>query len=247
VPLERVPQSVNFAATRSQVRELDRIAIEQYGIPGIVLMENAARACALAAADMLGGVDGKQVAVLCGKGNTGGDGFAIARHLTNWGAQVRLLLLASADDVLARSGESATNLDIALKMAIPLCELHDGQEAAGAIAGCAGADLMVDALLGTGLTGPVWEPHLTAIRALNALNVPVLAVDVPSGLDCDTGRPLGDAVRADRTVTFVFSKVGFGRPGATDYTGPVEVAEISIPRAAIERVLAEWQSEADSR
>jgi len=247
VSSERAPQDLNFAATCRQVRELDRIAIEEYGIPGIVLMENAARACALAAEDMLGGAQGRRVAVLCGKGNNGGDGFAVARHLTNWGSQVRILLLASAGDILAGPGETATNLRVALKMGIPLDELRDAEGVAGAVAGCADADLIVDALLGTGISGQVREPYLGAIRALNALGVPVLAVDVPSGLDCDTGRPLGEAVRADRTVTFVFRKVGFGRPGAAQYTGQVQVAEIGIPRPAIERKLAEWRSEAATR
>jgi NAD(P)H-hydrate epimerase len=225
------------AATREQIRELDRIAIQDYGIPGLVLMENAGRACARAAADMLDRLDGPDVVVLCGRGNNSGDGFVIARHLANWGAAVEILLLTPAGEVLKGEGEAAVNLRIALNMGIPLHQLEEPDRTAQAIRDRGEADLLVDALLGTGLTGEVREPYRSAIEAVNRCSCPVLAVDVPSGLDCDTGRPLGVAVRADRTVTFALSKVGFTEAGADAYTGRVEVAEISIPRAAIERIV----------
>jgi NAD(P)H-hydrate epimerase len=233
-----------FAATREQVRELDRIAIGQYGLPGLMLMENAGHRCALHAADMLGGAAGKKVAVLCGPGNNGGDGFVLARHLTNWGAQVRVILLGQTSRVLEGAGETSVNLDIILKMGIPVREAPCGDDFARELAACQDAQLLVDALLGTGLTGSVREPFLCAISGVNAAGRPVLAVDVPSGLDCNTGRPLGAAVRADRTVTFVLNKIGFTAPGAAEFTGRVEVAEISIPRRLIEEKLREWQSEA---
>ncbi len=226
------------AATREQIRRLDRIAIEHYGIPGAILMENAGRACAEAAADMLGGAEGRRVLVVCGKGNNGGDGFVLARHLANRGARVEVLLLARIADVLEADGESALNLRIARRMETPVRELADAEEAQGAIGEMEGCDLVVDALLGTGVSGEVREPFRSAIEAINAQQAPVLAVDVPSGLDCDTGEPLGVAVRADRTVTFAVAKAGFTRSGAEAYTGPVEVAEIGIPRAEIETLLS---------
>ncbi|KPK62251.1 MAG: hypothetical protein AMK73_06450 [Planctomycetes bacterium SM23_32] len=225
------------AATREQIRELDRVAVQDYAIAGLVLMENAGRACARAAADMLGGADGARATVLCGRGNNGGDGFVAARHLSNWGAHVEVLLLARLDELLQGEGEAAANLRIILNMGLPVHEVTRPDQVAAAVRERADCDLMVDALLGTGTTGEVREPYRSAIRALNACERPVLAVDVPSGLDCNTGRPLGVAVRADRTVTFVLSKVGFTQAGAAAYTGRVEVAEIGIPRAAVERIV----------
>jgi NAD(P)H-hydrate epimerase len=224
-------------ATREQIRKLDGIAIEEYGIEGVILMENAGRRCARAAADMLGDPADKTVAVLCGRGNNGGDGFVVARHLSNWGARVEVLLLAAADDVLAGGGETSANLRIILNMGIRVREVPSAGQVAEALRQQCGSDLLVDALLGTGARGEVREPFLSAIRAVNEAGCRVLAIDVPSGLDCDTGKPLGEAVRAERTVTFVCSKAGFARPGADLYTGKVAVAEISIPRAAIDRVL----------
>jgi hydroxyethylthiazole kinase-like uncharacterized protein yjeF len=226
------------AATREQVRELDRMAIEHYGISGLILMENAGHRCALAAAEMLGGAHGKRVTVLCGGGNNGGDGFVIARHLTNWGADVTVLLLAEINNVLRRGGDASVNLEIVLNMDIPLHEVADAERFQRSFAPCLDADLLVDALLGTGAQGAVRDPFATAIRAVNASGRPVLAVDVPSGLDCNTGQPLGEAVRADRTVTFVLSKVGFAVPGAEAFTGQVQVAEISIPRDAVIRAVS---------
>ncbi|MCK4373740.1 MAG: NAD(P)H-hydrate epimerase, partial [Candidatus Brocadiae bacterium] len=192
-----------FAAIREQVRELDRAAIEDYGVQGLILMENAGRRCARVAADMIGGAQGKRVTVLCGKGNNGGDGFVVARHLSNWGARVSVLLLAAIEDVLAQANEASVNLRIILNICIPVDEVPSAEEVVRAVRERAGSDLLVDGLLGTGVRGEVRDPFRSAIEAVNECNRPVLAIDVPSGLDCDTGEPLGTAVRAERTVTFV--------------------------------------------
>lgn len=234
---------MSFAATRQQARELDRIAMQDYAIPGVILMENAGRACASAAAQMLGSAEDARVLVLAGKGNNGGDGYVVARHLCNWGAGVRVLLLASRDDILAGEGETPDNLRVVLSMGIPVDELDSAEDVERALTEHSDADLIVDALLGTGVRGAVREPYLGAIEVVNRAGRPVLAIDVPSGLDCDTGEPLGAAVRARVTVTMAVNKLGFTRPGADAYTGRVEVAEISIPRAAIERLAAGGRSE----
>ncbi|MCD6416380.1 MAG: NAD(P)H-hydrate epimerase [Planctomycetes bacterium] len=223
------------AVTRKQMRELDRIAIEEYAIPGQILMENAGRACARAAREMLADVWAARVVVFCGRGNNGGDGFVVARHLTNWGGQVQVLLLGHAEHILQQGGEAAVNLRIIRNMDVPVLELDDAEAAAQAVASVE-ADLVVDALLGTGASGEVREPFRSVIAAINQLETTVLAVDIPSGLDCDSGEPLGIAVRADRTVTFAAMKLGFGRGRAGEYTGRVQVAEISIPRREIERM-----------
>jgi len=236
--------SDRFAVNREQIRELDRIAIEDYDIPGVILMENAGRACAEVAHDMLGDADGQRVTILCGRGNNGGDGFVVARHLANRGADITILLLAEAAEVLERGGEAAINLRIIQRMGLRTQQLDSAQAVAGAIRAHSGADLFVDALLGTGISGAVREPFRTAIEVLNECDAPVLAVDVPSGLDCDTGEPMGVAVRADTTVTFAVNKVGLTRPGAADWSGDVRVAEISIPRVAFEEKISQWQTEA---
>jgi len=232
---------MQFSATREQIREIDRRAIQEFGVKGLILMENAGRACAQEAEGMLGGAEGKEVAILCGPGNNGGDGFVVARHLANRAAAVRIHLLGSVDKVLHSAGDAAVNLEIALNMDIPLAEISDP----GAVEQAAGkweaADLIVDAMLGTGLRGQVRQPFLSAICVLNGLGCPVLAVDIPSGLDCDTGNPLGAAVRADRTVTFVLNKKGFLQPEAVQYTGRVVVADISVPRRLIEQLVAAWR------
>ncbi len=234
-----------FAVNREQIRELDRIAIEEYDVPGVILMENAGRACAEEARRMLEGEGADRcVAVLCGRGNNGGDGFVVARHLANAGADVTVLLLAGAARVLERGGETAINLRIIRKMGLRIEELETPDAVARAVRAHAGADLLVDALLGTGLSGPVREPFRAAIEALNRHGAPVLAVDIPSGLDCDTGEPLGIAVRAARTVTFAVNKLGLSRPAAGSWAGTVTVAEISIPRVAIMQKLKQWQAEA---
>ncbi len=233
----------NYAVTRQQMRELDRIAIEEYEIPGLILMENAGRACAQAALEMLDGTDEPRAVVLCGRGNNGGDGFVVARHLLNREAQVTALLLGAVADVLEDGGEAAVNLKIVRNMGIEPVELSSADEARAALGEGSGAHLLVDALLGTGISGEVRQPFRGAIRAVNQAGMPVLAVDVPSGLDCDTGLPLGVAVRAKRTVTFGLLKRGLVRPEARPYTGELEVAQISIPRALITRKIQEWEAE----
>ena len=216
--------------TRSQVREIDRRAIEEFGLPGIVLMENAGRG----AAELLHGVAPRaSVAIVCGKGNNAGDGFVIARHLENLGHAVRLLL---ACDPAELRGDAAIAWRVAEKAGIPAAPLAAATEAEWERA-LAGADWIVDALLGTGATGEPRGAIATAIEAVNAAarhGAQVFAVDLPSGLDCDTGQPLGPCVRADVTATFVARKVGFDAPVAAPWLGDVHVVGIGAPRALLE-------------
>jgi NAD(P)H-hydrate epimerase len=204
--------------TRSQVRELDRRAIEEFGVPGIVLMENAGRGAAEILLRL--GVQGT-VAICCGKGNNGGDGFVIARHLDLRNVSVRVHLLVPPDEL---TGDAAVNCNIVVRSRIPIVSGFETLQ---------DADWIVDALLGTGLSGPVRHPFLGAIEAINQMRKKVLAVDLPSGLDCDTGLPLGAAVRADHTVTFVAPKAGFQNPAARPWLGQIHVADIGAPRALI--------------
>jgi len=217
--------------TRAEVREIDRLAAAEYGLPGIVLMENAgANAARLLAARGVAG----PVTVVCGPGNNGGDGFVIARHLELHGCAVRLLLACDVDHF---DGDAAVNARVAVRAGLPIEPLA----AAGADdwrRALAGADWIVDALLGTGASGAPRGPVATAIAGIVAARdagARVLAVDLPSGLDCDTGATPGACVRADVTATFVARKPGFDAPGAAALVGTVYVLDIGVPRALLAR------------
>jgi NAD(P)H-hydrate epimerase len=211
--------------TRDEVRSIDRRAIEEYGVPGVVLMENAGRGAAGVLIAL--GIPGP-VAICCGKGNNGGDGYVIARHLDNHGLPVRVFLFAKPDEL---TGDAAINYHIIVKAGLPIT-IHTDGSLSDAILGeeLAGSAWIVDALFGTGLTGAVRPPLDRVIGAINAAKASVLAVDIPSGLDCDTGLPLGPCVRAGHTVTFVAEKQGFANPDARPWLGQVHVVDIGAPR-----------------
>jgi NAD(P)H-hydrate epimerase len=212
--------------TRAQVREIDRRSVEKFHIPGVVLMENAARAVTDVATEMLRGVKQPGVLIVCGGGNNGGDGFAVGRHLHNRGVDVEIALAHSS----GYRDEAAANLRIIQAMDLPRIPIAEADVALGA-----GIDLIIDALFGTGLETPPRDARW--VQWMNDAEVPILAVDLPSGMDCDTGEPLGPAcIRATRTVTFVAEKVGFSNPNARQYLGEITVGDIGCPRELIEDV-----------
>jgi NAD(P)H-hydrate epimerase len=215
---------MNQFLTREQVRALDRRAIDEFGVPGVVLMENAGRGAAELLIRL--GIHGR-VVVCCGKGNNGGDGFVIARHLANHQVPVRILLFCPPEEL---SGDAAINYRIAAGLKLPL-EVFAGPAPDFQVVEreLAAAEWVVDALFGTGLSGPVRAPLDRVIEAINASPARVLAVDIPSGLDCDTGRPFGATVRADYTVTFAAQKTGFANPESRAWTGLVHLADIGVP------------------
>jgi NAD(P)H-hydrate epimerase len=216
--------------TRQQVREVDRRAIEQYHVPGIVLMENAANEAAACIRTGMMTVFRRNwpIVVICGGGNNGGDGLAIARHLHNHGKQVKILL---AIDPAKYKGDALINWEIVQAMRLPVSPF-DERELKLPVRG-----MIVDALFGTGLTEAPREPFPAIARAINTSGHEVFAVDLPSGLDCDTGQPLGECVRARHTITFVAEKSGFANPASRQYTGEVTVADIGCPRQIIDEVL----------
>ena len=221
--------------TRAEVREIDRRAIAELGVPGVVLMENAGLGLTAAVLRELAArrVDpAAPVAIVCGAGNNGGDGLVLARHLQLAG-RTGVVLYCGDRARADRTSEAGINLGIVERAGIPLEETRDGAALAAALARLA-PGLVVDALYGTGLAGPLREPGLSLVGAIDGCGRAVVAVDIPSGLDCDTGRPLGAAVRAVRTVTFVAGKVGFAAPGARAWTGEVEVVAIGCPPRAWE-------------
>lgn len=214
--------------SREQARALDRRAMEEFGVPGVVLMENAGRGMAELLRTL--GING-WVVVCCGKGNNGGDGFVIARHLDNFGVPVRVLLFA---DPARLSGDAAINHHILAASGIPLAVFAGSAVDEHRLRSeLAGADWVVDALLGSGLGGPVQAPYDRVIAAINEAGVRVFAVDIPSGLDSDTGLPLGIAVRANYTATVVAPKKGFAEPSAAAWLGQVHVIDMGAPRALL--------------
>jgi len=218
---------------RQAVREVDRQAIEEFGVPGVVLMENAGANAARLLTGL--GITGP-IAIACGRGNNGGDGLVMARHLDAAGHAVRLLLAAPT---AAYAGDAAVNLRICDRSGLTIEHLADADEPAWRHA-LAGACWIVDALLGTGAVGPPRGGVAAAISAINAERaaagiaaVRVFAVDLPSGLDADSGVAAGDCVRADVTATFVAEKPGFVEAAA--FTGDVHVLGIGAPRRLLRR------------
>jgi NAD(P)H-hydrate epimerase len=217
--------------SRAEMRALDRRASEEYGMPSIVLMENAGRACAEEALRVLAGTRAGPVLVLCGPGNNGGDGLVIARTLHNRGVEVRALFVGPRAKLAQAAADVGTNLRLWTGLGQTLATVEDARGADALEQSCDRAELVVDALFGTGLDRPLCEPWTSAIRAVNASRRPVLAVDLPSGLDADTGAELGAAVRAAVTVTLVARKPGLALGRGPERAGRVVVAEIGIPRA----------------
>ncbi len=223
--------------TRAEVRELDRKAIEVYGIPGVVLMENAGRSVAEEAMRMLTVMpsQGKpRVAILCGKGNNGGDGFVATRYLLNYGLQVYVYLFCTEEEV-SSSQDAFTHLPILKNMGQPILEVTTLLGVKTILPQLREFDLLIDALLGTGLSGEMKEPYKTLIQGINETDVPVLSVDIPSGLDCDEGLVLGAAIKATKTVTFILPKVGFFKNDGPFHVGELFVADIGIPKIELEK------------
>ncbi len=210
--------------TTAQMHEMDRVAIQEYGVPGIVLMENAALRVVDVVVERYSPLQGKRVTVVCGKGNNGGDGLAVARHLaTRFGANVTVLL---ASDPAEYSGDAALSYAMAQSFGLSLLS-SDGPMTGG------WGELIVDALLGTGIKGAVTGPYAEMIEAMNRSGVPILSVDVPSGLNSDTGLAEGACIRASMTVTLALPKFGLVVYPGAELAGEVLVADIGMPRPLI--------------
>ena len=226
--------------SRQQVRDVDQVAIERYGMSGLVLMENAGRE---AAGWIARTFSPRDVCILCGKGNNGGDGYVIARHLeiefdrragdgpqvngpeaSTQGQRVRIVSVVPTDRL---AGDAAINHRIAMLSEIPITIATDEPSLAEAIGT---ADLVIDCLLGTGASGAPAGAYALAIRLANRLDAARVAIDLPSGLGCDNGQPSDPTFRADHTLTFVAAKLGFDNPVAAGWIGQVVVLPIGVPR-----------------
>ena len=223
----------------AEMRALDNYAEDELGLPGLLLMENAGRAVADAATELLGDVYGQQVLVLCGKGNNGGDGFGAARWLQNRGANVRVVLTGAQADL---RGSAADELQFFLAGGGRLTELGAEPEMERSVqAWCQGVDLIIDALLGTGFSGEL-RPNLRQLcRLVNSSPARVLAVDVPTGVDSDTGAADDDAVQADATVTMALPKLGLYLYPGRALAGHLTVADIGMPERMLrEAAVSRW-------
>ena len=219
----------NKTFSRADFRMMDQYAIQELGIPGIVLMENAGKG----SADYLHshGIEG-QVTICCGKGNNGGDGLVVARHLDIHGIPVKILLFANPEELQAGA---KTNFDIAQKLNLPISIFKDAVDPAILTKEFADSSWIVDALFGTGLNGQVQPPFDTIIPLIYEAEAKVFSLDIPSGLDCDSGKPLGVAVEADYTVTYVGLKRGFVMSEAQKYLGQLKVLDIGVAWSKLEK------------
>jgi NAD(P)H-hydrate epimerase len=228
-----MPSSDIPILTCRQAREIDRRAVEEYGLSGLVLMENAGRGLA----DTLCGFSfSGPVVICCGKGNNAGDGFVLARHLDLRRVPVKTLVWAEPNEL---RGDAATNFAVLARCGVPIEIFGHRHDAARMEAHLAGAAWIVDALLGTGAAGEPRPPLDAVIGRLNAGPVPILAVDLPSGLNADTGAVARNTVRAAHTCTFVAAKPGLLMPAARPYVGELHVLDIGAPRKLIEEVTSQ--------
>jgi NAD(P)H-hydrate epimerase len=221
-----------LAISRAQVREVDRMAIEDYSIPGIVLMENAGRNASEAIIANFDSVSEQDFVVVVGPGNNGGDGFVIARYLELTGARVRVVLAAPPNRF---KGDSLTNFKIITQSGIEVLCLVGATEERWQVV-LASATCVIDAILGTGGSGAIRGDSKNAIDSITErMKITprpfIIAIDVPSGFDCDHGTSDGDCIRADTTLTFVASKQGFHTTDANQYIGKVQVIDIGVPQA----------------
>jgi len=206
-------------ATREIVREIDRLTIQKYGIPGLILMENAGRATADVLLDNF--AYAQKVAIFAGGGNNGGDGFVIARHLISEGLDVDTYIVS---DPKKYKGDALTNYKTLKNLDGNIVELKDN------LRKYKQADVIVDAIFGTGLDREVTGFYKKVIDFINTQGVPTIAVDIPSGLDSNSGYPLGTAVLADITVTFVLPKLGISIYPGVEFAGEIYVADITTPK-----------------
>jgi NAD(P)H-hydrate epimerase len=219
--------------TAGEMQEMDRQTIENHGIPGLELMENAGRGATLALLAQFGDRVKAGVGIICGKGNNGGDGFVIARYLAEKGINVGVYLLARTAAV---KGDAAANLKRLSALNLPVNEIPDEDTFLKTKSSLSRYGLIVDAILGTGLTSEVKGFFKTVINFINSTGIAVFAVDIPSGLNSDTGQPCGTCIRAQGTATFALAKIGhFTYPGA-EYTGKLEIIDIGIPQSVVQDV-----------
>jgi NAD(P)H-hydrate epimerase len=218
-------------ATAEEMQELDQKAIETYRIPGVVLMENAGRGAAEVISNVFPDLQKKRIAIVAGKGNNGGDGFVIGRHLLNQGIPIKVFLLTEPKSL---RGDAEINYQIFSRMKGEVISIPSSKDYQKVKKDLEKFGLLIDGIFGTGLDAEVRGYYREVIDHLNALKKPIVAIDIPSGLSANTGKPLGTAIRASLTITFGLPKVGHLISPGTDYVGKVKVIDIGIPRSLVD-------------
>src|SRR5213082_3180873 len=215
----------------AQMREADKRTIDDIGIPSLVLMENAGRQAVAAMEAMYADLLERQVGVLCGRGNNGGDGFVVARTLVQRGVDVAVFLLGGVADV---RGDARVNLDILGRLGVTVVEIADGQAWELHLSEIRDCNLIVDAIFGTGLNAPVSGMIESVITDVNASGIPVVSIDLPSGLSADSCETIGESIEAGTTVTLAAPKLPLVLPPAENRAGDIVIADIGIPADVID-------------
>ncbi|RKD33467.1 NAD(P)H-hydrate epimerase [Thermohalobacter berrensis] len=215
-------------ATANQMRSIDKYCIENIGIPGIVLMENAA----LKVVENIDKYD--SFTIVAGTGNNGGDGLAIARHLIVKNKKANIYLIGTPEKM---SKDCKINYNILLNMNVKINTINQGEDLKSLKESVSTKQVTVDSIFGTGLSGEVRGIYSDVISIINKYSSYTVSVDIPSGLECDTGKVLGISVKADKTVTFQLNKKGFLNPESKKYTGKVKVESIGIPNFVVEKFI----------
>ncbi|MFC1645742.1 NAD(P)H-hydrate epimerase [Candidatus Omnitrophota bacterium] len=211
--------------TSQRMREIDKLATKRFGIPSLILMENAGRSVAEEAKKMLIS-NSAPIVIFCGYGNNGGDGFVVARHLCNSGYKVEVFLIGARKKM---SDDTKINFKIITKMKIKIRKIANKRQIDSALSNLKRPHLIIDAVFGIGIKGELSNFYRRLFEKINSLGVPVLSVDIPSGLDADKGVPLPIAIKARKTVTMGLIKRGFLSSFAKKYLGKIIIADISLP------------------
>ena len=220
-----------------QMREADRQTIDDVGLPSVVLMENAGRQAVAAMEAAFEDLSTSKVGVLCGRGSNGGDGFVVARTLAQRGIEAIVFLLAGVSDV---RGDARTNLEILGRVGVTVVEITNAQEWELHFTEVSECDLIVDAIVGTGFHGPLTGLLETVVADVNGLGVPVVAIDLPTGVSADSHEIDGEAIEASMTVTLAAPKIPLILPPADVYGGDLVIADIGIPGSVIDELDGPW-------
>lgn len=220
--------------TRNQTKMVDKLAIDEFGLPGIVLMENAGFGIAQC---LLSLKPTGKITICCGKGNNGGDGYVIARYLDISNVKVQVFVFANENEI---KGDAKIHYNVIKKMRLQIEHLEKNNINNEILLDKLNeSEWVIDGLFGTGLTGKLDPYYSDIINTINRTNAKILAIDIPSGLDCDTGIPLGNAIKAAHTCTLISMKIGFLNNSAKEYLGDVKVIDLGIPRQIIRMVEAQ--------
>ncbi len=216
--------------TAEQMKQVDSLAVKFFGLDVLQLMENTGRGVAEIARIILGKLRGREITILCGKGNNGGDGLVAARWLINWGAKVKIILACHPDEL---SEHNRAQLGVLRSMFADVIHLIHSYQYEDAIKR---ADLVIDGLLGYNIQGDPRDLCAKLIEFTNQNAKKVLAIDIPSGLDPDTGQPFNPCIKADSTITFCLPKKGLLEKSARDFVGKIYLADIGIPTEVFEKM-----------